>query len=414
MLTRIFWLCSLSALAGEPLHAGNPAADLDALRQEIETLRRQLETVSAQYKERLEVLEGRLARLEIPDPSVPRTTTSVPSAPQSSPPGGERALQALNPEISVTGDATARYSNDSTDPAFNRLVFDGFEMAIQHPLDPYSQAKFFVALEDGQIDLEEGYISWESLPGKLGLKAGRFHTNFGRLNRHHKHALPWVDRDLPSQTLFSPREGMLGNGVSLAWLPPKLPIAHSNEVHFEIIDSGDILAFSIKGFGDPIYIGRLLSYYDLSENAYFEWGLSAARSHWDEQEFNSSTIVGLDFSYRWEPLRQALYRSLELRSEWFYNQRENWPGGNVFGMYTSAEWQLSRRWYAGARYQFSQALANHLDHTASISPFLTFWQSEWVRLRAQYDFLDRNFDRNVSRAYLQFTWSLGPHKHEAY
>ena len=120
--------------------------------------------------------------------------------------GGQRTLQALNPEISITGDATVRYSDDNSNRDFNRLNFDGFEMAFQHPLDPYTLAKFFVTSEEreGEVsfELEEGYLAWESLPGGLGLKVGRFHSNFGKLNRFHKHALPWAERDLPTQSLY--------------------------------------------------------------------------------------------------------------------------------------------------------------------------------------------------------------------
>ncbi|MDA2927792.1 hypothetical protein MYX78_11295, partial [Acidobacteria bacterium AH-259-G07] len=306
-----------------------------------------------------------------------------------------------------------RFSDRAGDEEFNRLNFDGFEMAVQHPLDPYSMAKFFVTFEEGEFDLEEGYLTWESLPGSLGLKVGRFHTNFGKLNRFHKHALPWADRDLPTQTLFG-EEGLIGEGLSLTWLPPRLPWAHTNEISFEVINNSNDLAFSGKGFGDPLYIGRLLNYYDLTENAYFEWGLSAATSHWDIDEQNRSTVLGLDLSYRWEPLQRALYRSLELRTELFYNARDRWPGGDVFGMYAYGEYQLSRRWYGGLRYQFGQTLEDQDQNQWALSPYVTFWQSEWVRLRAQYDFLNPNFEEDENRFFLQFTWSLGPHKHEAY
>ena len=176
-------------------------------------------------------------------------------------------------------------------------------MAFQHPLDPYTLAKFFVTSEEreGEVsfELEEGYLAWESLPGGLGLKVGRFHSNFGKLNRFHKHALPWAERDLPTQSLFG-EEGLIGNGISLSWLPPKLPIADTNEVHFEIINNSTPLAFSGRGFGDSIYVGHLKNYYDLSDNAYFEWGLSAATSHWDLAARGESpagrvaSAVGLD------------------------------------------------------------------------------------------------------------------------
>ena len=83
-------------------------------------------------------------------------------------------------------------------------------------------------------------------------------------------------------------------------------------------------------------------------------------------------------------------------------------------MYAYGQYQLSRRWYVGLRYQFGETLENDDDHQWDLGPLVTFWQSEWVRLRAQYDFVNKNFEESENRAFLQFTWSLGPHKHEAY
>ena len=416
MLRRLAFFQSLFILVTTSLIAQvSLQPTVEEFSRAVQELQHQLEQMRSDHERRLAELERRLLQLSAATPQ-PISEAQAPSQAVIFT-GGQRTLQALNPEISVTGDASVRYTNDNANPNFNRLNLDGFELAIQHPLDPFSQARFFLIREEeegrAEFDIEEGYISWESLPGNLGLKVGRFHTNFGKLNRFHKHALPWADRDLPTLTLFG-EEGLRGNGISLSWLLPKLPIGDTNEISFEVINNSTDLAFSGKGFGDPIYTGRFSNYYDVTDNAYLEWGLSAATSHWDIDKQNRSTVVGLDLTYRWEPLQRALYRSLELRSEFFYNARDRWPGGDVFGMYLSGEYQLSRRWYGGLRYQFAQLLENQDDHQWALAPYATFWQSEWVRLRAQYDFVNKNFDKDENRFFLQFTWSLGPHKHEAY
>ena len=409
MIRKVSWwgyLLLYTTTVGAQEESGRSVQDMEKVVQELQI---QLETMRSEFQTKIADLESRL--LQVSASRVQPSSEQEPPAQDSS--GGQRTLQRLNPEISVLGDVTGRLSDNSTDDEFNRLNFDGFEASFQHPLDPYTTSKFYLVYEEGKVDLEEGYITWASLPGNLGLKVGRFHTNFGRMNRVHKHALSWVDRDLPTETIFG-HEGLIGDGVSLNWLTPKLPWADANELSFEIINNSNDLAFSGRGFSDPVYIGRLMNYRDLTEDAYFEWGLSAATSHWDLDQQNRSTVVGLDLNYRFEPLQNALYRSFQLNSEFFYNVRDRWPGGNVFGFFASAEYQLSRRWYAGMRYQSSDALENNDEQSWSISPFLTFWQSEWVRLRAQYDFLNRNLDVNDNRLFFQVTWAMGPHKHEEY
>ncbi|MEE8349472.1 MAG: hypothetical protein V3R94_07870 [Acidobacteriota bacterium] len=410
MLRRVvFFLWCL--LGASPLGAQTSSQlTTSELNDALNALKIQFEQMRSSYEMRIAALEQKLIQFSAAEPPA----TSSPESLDTSFTEGARTLQALNPEISVTGDVTARFSDTSGNPEFNRLNFDSFEMAIQHPLDPYSSAKFFIAFEEGEFDLEEGYLTWDVLPGNLGLKVGRFHTNFGKMNIYHKHALPWANRDLPTQTLFGD-EGLISEGFSLSWLPPPLPIADTSEVYFEVVNNSNDLAFSGKGFGDPLYLGRLLNFYDLTEGTYLEWGISAATSHWDLLEKKRSTVIGADLSYRWEPLRKP-YRSLELRSEFFYNQREDWPGGNPFGMYAYGEYRLTRRWYTGLRYQSSDSLENTDQTQWALSPYLTFWQSEWVRLRTQWDFLvfNSNQDQNEHRFFVQFTWSVGPHKHESY
>lgn len=422
----LLWMTAFGAAQpGQSKPPGPVSSEqVEELKRELERLRSEFEQLKTSYGERIASIEERLDGLRPEAAALPEfrpSAASTPAAPAGPPAdasdvsfsGGERTLQKLNPEISLTGDFSGRLSDNRADEEFNRFNFDGVEMALQHPLDPFSQAKFFITFEDGRFDLEEGYISWDTLPGRLGLKVGRFHTNFGKLNRYHKHALPWVDRDLPTQTLFG-EEGLIGTGISLSWLPPRLPIADTNEAYFEVVNNDNDLAFSGRGFSDPVYVGHFLNYYDVTDNAYFEWGLSAATSHWDLAKRKRSTVYGLDLSYRWQPLRRALYQSFEFRGEVFYNDRTDWPGGSPLGIFASGEYQLSRRWFAGLRYQFAQLVEDKTSHTNAFSPFLTFWQSEFVRLRAQYDFLDKNFDSRENRFFLQFTWSLGPHKHEAY
>jgi hypothetical protein len=53
------------------------------------------------------------------------------------------------------------------------------------------------------------------------------------------------------------------------------------------------------------------------------------------------------------------------------------------------------------------------------SPFLTFWQSEFVRLRLQYQKARRDFafgrgGEEDEKLWMQVTFAAGPHKHESY
>jgi hypothetical protein len=50
-----------------------------------------------------------------------------------------------------------------------------------------------------------------------------------------------------------------------------------------------------------------------------------------------------------------------------------------------------------------------------VSPTLTWWQSEFVRIRAEYDFLSGIEGGDGSGMFiLQATFAMGPHKHATY
>ena len=50
-----------------------------------------------------------------------------------------------------------------------------------------------------------------------------------------------------------------------------------------------------------------------------------------------------------------------------------------------------------------------------VLPYLTWWQSEYVRLRGEYGYLvNEPTGESENRFTLQLTWAAGPHKHAIY
>ena len=48
-------------------------------------------------------------------------------------------------------------------------------------------------------------------------------------------------------------------------------------------------------------------------------------------------------------------------------------------------------------------------------PYLTWWQSEFVRIRAELQRLEEDLHEGADHRFLlQVTWAAGPHKHETY
>lgn len=408
-----------------------------ALRAEIAELRRV-------YEEKIAALEARLAALEVGEaaaaaPATPpedelaalraaalaaaadaaASTAATAGAPTEVAGGqstfGRGDLNRLNPEISFTGDfvgLAALGAGDARD-ARDEFSLRELELDFQSALDPYSRTRFTLAFTpEGEIDVEEGYINYNALPGGVGLHVGKFRQQFGALNRQHAHALPQSDYPLVLETYFG-EEGLAQTGLSGRWLLPH-PWASANELTVEVTD-GESEAFGGESFQDFAGLAHLKNYWDLSSAAYFEWGLSGAVGKSDSGQ--GRQIWGTDVTFHWQPPARAKYRELTWRTELLVSDSSRVGGGRdrAWGGYTYGEGLIAQNLYAGVRLDWVEDPFDPGHRLIGWLPYLTWWQSEFVRLRAEYRYLeDQRTERSDDSLLLQLTWAAGPHKHDTY
>src|SRR6267143_387817 len=171
--------------------------------------------------------------------------------------GRERNQAQLNPEISATGDVRAY----GTTTGVKRDNFDAreFEVGFQSALDPYSNTKIFVSLENGSVSVEEGYAYWTGLPGHIRFDIGKFRQQFGELNRWHLHALPETEYPLALRTYLG-GDGLAGTGISLYRAFGGLG---THELTAQVTRSeSDAELFG--GGARPTYLVHLLNFWQLS------------------------------------------------------------------------------------------------------------------------------------------------------
>ena len=75
----------------------------------------------------------------------------------------------------------------------------------------------------------------------------------------------------------------------------------------------------------------------------------------------------------------------------------------------SGDYQLARRWFAGARYDRSERAddASLLDTGRSL--LLTFWPSEFSQIRGQYRRIEYAEGPTANEFLFQFLFSIGAH-----
>lgn len=320
--------------------------------------------------------------------------------------GRERNQSQLNPEISVTGDVRAY----GTTTGVQRDNFDPheFEIGFQSALDPYSHTKIFVSLEDGEVSIEEGYAYWTGLPGRVRLDFGKFRQQFGELNRWHLHAVPETEYPL-ALTTYLGADGLSGTGLSLYHAFGGLG-AHELTLQATRSASDSEL---FGGGGRPTLLGHLLNFWQLSGSTYMQLGATALYGTNPDSALRT-TVGGLDFRLTWRPPSRALYREWTLRGELLALKKQSGGTGPTrLGGYVGTTYKLNQRFIAGVRYDYVES-PEFGTITRQIVPSLTLWQSEWVFLRAQYQWQRIAGATATHQLAMQAVWAIGPHKHETY
>ncbi len=398
-------------------------AKIDSLLQKVQTLQK-----------RLQALEEKQAQSELEKLRAQALQAAATSNPENEKPkvfkSGQRSLQAINPEISVTGDVYTQgvLNNDGyVGTQRTGCYFRVIGLHFQSNLDPFSLTKIAVGIHPDGIELGEAYATWTNFLPNLSLTIGKFRQQFGVINRWHAHSLDQFDFPLALTTILG-SGGLNQTGFSLDWLLPKL-WANANLLTIQFANGQNGHLFAGELFSFPTVLAHLKNYYDLNENTYLELGLSGMIGHNNRRGWLADSLFsehsrltklgGLDLTLTWEPVNRAHYHSFTWRSELFYADKEL-PFGKyikALGAYSYVQYRFNERWYAGLRADYTQPFVenNSGKYLYQLVPYVTWWQSHWVRFRLQYNYLDGNaVGQSNSILRLQLTWAAGPHKHERY
>jgi hypothetical protein len=424
------FFCGATRTAVAQTPAAPQAGDVQDLRQEIDQLRRDFET-------RLAALEARLAAAQggAPQPAAPAAPAQAPApAPPVTaavPQGAEGAggpagslpvygasvsgAKVFNPDIAVIGDFLGAAGPNEVNPQ-PALAMHESEASFQAVVDPYARADFFLSFGEEGVDLEEGYLTFTSLPGGLLTRVGKMRAAFGKVNSLHNHVLPWTDRPLVTQNLVGGEDGIDDAGISVARLIPNPWFFLEGTGQVFRGDSGDNFLKSSER-GDLSYVGHLRGYQDLSESTNIDLGFSVSHGHnpsgivenVDVGRF-TTRLFGVDATLRWRPLQRSIYRSFVGRSEVIWSHREQ-PGGvqDASGYYVSGDYQFARRWFGGIRYDRSDRATDAALTDKGESLVLTYWPSEFSQVRGQYRRTAYADGPTANEFLFQFQFSIGAH-----
>ncbi len=344
---------------------------------------------------------------------------------------GNRALQALNPEISVVVDAGARakmtdFDGDTLGDE-SQFYFRVLGLHFQANLDPFSFFKATIGFHADGVELGEAYATWVNVLPGLNLTLGKFRQQFGVIQRWHVPSLDQYDFPLAITTLLG-SSGLNQIGFSLEWLVPAL-WTDDQRLVLQVTNSSNEHLFNGQQFGVPAALLHWSQYYDLSRSTYLELGLTGMlgtnnkRNLLDEngdrsdEPWRMTTLAGADLTVSWSPLNNERYRHLTWRSEFYWVGQET-PDGYLAagGGYSYLDAGLSEVWAIGVRGDLTQPFTVDNDGRWiwQAVAYLTWWESPWVKIRLQLAHKDGDGQPTEEMLMIQMVFSAGPHKHDRY
>jgi len=290
-----------------------------------------------------------------------------------------------------------------------------------------------------EMELEEAWIQTLTLPGGLGVKAGKFFSDIGYQNIRHPHTWDFVDAPLPYAAFLG--GNLSDTGVQLRWLAP-------TSLFLEI--GGELLrgdAFPAAGAGgDGNGASSLFARLGGDFGVGHSWrvGISVLNSESVGREsildgtsafFDGDTDISiLDFVWKWARNGNPRDRNFAVVAEYIKRSENGTLATSIptfapalrdvsqDGFYISGTYQFMPRWRVGARYDSYDA-----DASLAAIPGIGFLGSDPDRLSLMIDFSNSEFSRlrfqvsdfdtgegSVTAMYLQYIVSMGSHGAHAF
>ncbi|MDQ7062228.1 MAG: hypothetical protein Q9M43_14340 [Sulfurimonas sp.] len=292
------------------------------------------------------------------------------------------------------------------------------EFSMGSIVNPYFEAFAIFHLEPTVFEIGEAYVSTRALPLGFKIKAGKFKSDFGRINSKHHHSWNFDSQPLIYESLIGP-EGISDPGIQVQWVAPTDTYIMAG---FEAMQGTNAQSFGYIEKNN-LYVGYLKSSVDIGEDVSILAGVSLA--HGKNDTANSTDIYGVDLT-----LREQLgsYSSLVWQSEYLYRNKDIGTTSNnkQAGLYSELIYQHNNNWAGGIRYDaitknsidlsaYNGIDTNNLDKYSAMMEYKPF---EMSRLRLQYTY-DRSKiisgeRKDINEVMLSLNIAIGAHSAHDY
>ncbi len=430
------FLCVLCLPAGFA-HADMNQAMLQSIQENMKQLQQTVQSLKITVDSQNEVIRRQsiqIAGLEKRrETSVQQPQAGAVSVPAAGP--KLAGLRGFNPDIGVVGTVQALSTQSSEDGEGNdTIALKELELNFAQVVDPYSRLDAILAfndnIEDQNVDIEEAYYTRWGLPLGFTGQIGKFRSKIGKQNLQHLHALDTADYALVIRDFFG-EEGLASSGARLQNNIPN-PWDIPLEVTGEILRGNNGASFS--GISRrPIFNTHVKTFFELSKETNLELGWTTlfgdenppvAKLDGDGNEVSVTRpggqgrygvkVFGADATFNWF-LPEG--NKVKFQNELYFQNRSNLVHVNKdpWGFYSLIDYKFSPKFSTGVRFDYLEPLDVTGQHgqTTGVSPYITFWQSEYADFKLQFSHLEpQNGDgKSDNMIFLQADFLIGAHKH---
>ena len=441
-------------------------AQIESLTQKLNAVAQQ-QSAEAEQKKSVVQLAGEAASVTTSTPPANFSKDWSPSDPIRVSKGSSYADLSMVGTFAVGGSTASDIAGGTQlgghDPNQRGFTVQGAELNLQGGVDPYfrGNANLAFLLNNGGetgVELEEAWLETVALPYNLQLRAGQILTDFGRINTQHPHTWGFVDVPLVNGRLLG-EDGLRNPGARLSWL---VPTPFYSELFFGVQNSQGGTAYSFRNdnggeafmdrlngergvsrFSDMLYSTRYATSFELTDNQTLLSGLSAVFGPNSSGGDTATQIYGADVYWKWKsPQAHGGFPFVSWQTEALLRRYQagastsvDLTGDNVpdfvpaeavtdWGGYSQVLWGFKENWVAGVRGDFVTGSKADYERLYGpdiaratrwrISPNLTWYPSEFSKIRLQYNYDQRDRVGVDHSLWLQFEFLLGAHAAHKY
>ncbi len=419
------WACSSTFVYADVM-SDSVQKELSFLHQSVLSLQDTVKDLNSTVRNQNEVIEKqavRISTLEQGRESAPQTGAVV-QMPSAAP--KLAGVMGFNPDIGLTSSIQGKLTQNKTDgEGNNTIALKELELNIAQVVDPFSRLDSVISFNDSvesqNANVEEAYYTRWGLPFGFTGQIGKFRSKIGKQNLLHSHQLDTVDYPLVIQNFFG-EEGLASSGARLQNMIPN-PWDIPFEITGEILRGNNGDSFS-RISRRPIFNTHVKTYFDVTDDANLELGwttlfgdenppINGVRPP-EGQDRYGVKVFGADATLNWF-LPEG--KKVKFQNEIYFQNRTNRVHANndPWGFYSLLDYKFSQKFSVGVRFDYLEPLdvVDQHHHTIGISPYLTFWQSEFADFRLQYSRLDpaSASEKPDNALYLKANVLIGAHKH---